>query len=170
VLQHAPLYALHEWAGSFDAALLGLTPAERALLNDDRVGRVLERLFHADRGSFLTHLVLGAVHAFDVDLSRTPSSASTCRGTAPSRSPGRRIIIPGASTLTCRISMPPSSCTSTESQPQSPPAFPGVAGVSSRSTSQQSLHTRKTRRRCETTSSAAESTSRLSYLIPVDSV
>jgi len=70
VLQHAPLYALGEWARSFDAALLGLTPAERALLNDDRVGRALEHLFHADRGSLLTRLVLDAVRAFEVDLAQ----------------------------------------------------------------------------------------------------
>jgi len=76
VLQHAPLYALGEWARSFDAALLGLTPAERALLNDDRVGRALERLFHADRGSFLTRLVLDAVRAFEVDLSQFHNDSS----------------------------------------------------------------------------------------------
>jgi transposase len=77
VLQHAPLYALHEWAGSFDAALLGLTPAERALLNDDRVGRALERLFHADRASLLTRLVLDAVRAFEVDLTQFHNDSTT---------------------------------------------------------------------------------------------
>ena len=76
VLQHAPLYALHEWARSFDAGLLGLSPAERALLNDDRVGRALERLFHADRGSLLTRLVLGAVRAFEVDLTQLHNDSS----------------------------------------------------------------------------------------------
>jgi transposase len=77
VLQHAPLYALGEWARGFDAGLLGLTPAERALLNDDRVGRALERLFHADRGSLLTRLVLDAVHAFDVDLTQFHNDSTT---------------------------------------------------------------------------------------------
>ena len=76
VLQHAPLYAVGEWARGFDAALLGLTPAERALLNDDRVGRALEQLFHADRGSLLTRLVLDTVRAFDVDLTQLHNDSS----------------------------------------------------------------------------------------------
>ncbi len=77
ILQHAPLYALQAWAAGLDASSLGLTPRERALLNDDRVGRALDRLHHADRGSLLTHLVLSAVRTFDVDLEQFHNDSTT---------------------------------------------------------------------------------------------
>ena len=48
-LDHAPLYALFEWARTLDADLLGLSAPEVPLLNDDRVGRALGSLFDADR-------------------------------------------------------------------------------------------------------------------------
>jgi hypothetical protein len=60
VMQHAPLYSLQAWAGAFDARPLGLTRVERSHVNDDRVGRALERRFHADRDSLLTRLSCGS--------------------------------------------------------------------------------------------------------------
>ena len=62
-----PLYGLSEWATRFDPGLLGLAPGEVAALNDDRVGRALERLFDADRASLLTELLLGVVAEFGID-------------------------------------------------------------------------------------------------------
>ncbi len=59
VLQaRTPVYALQEWAAPFDPAQLGLAAHEMALLNDDRVGRALDRLFDADRASLLTEVVV----------------------------------------------------------------------------------------------------------------
>lgn len=49
LLGRAPVYALEQWAASLDPALLRLDPSQIALLNDDRVGRSLDRLFRADR-------------------------------------------------------------------------------------------------------------------------
>ncbi len=49
-----PVYALGEWAAPYDPRLLGLGTDEAGLLNDDRVGRMLARLFDADRASLLT--------------------------------------------------------------------------------------------------------------------
>lgn len=56
VIGREPVYALGEWAAPFDPALLGLADDEAGLLNDDRVGRTLARLFDADRASMLTRL------------------------------------------------------------------------------------------------------------------
>jgi hypothetical protein len=82
VMQHAPRYSLQAWAGGFDAGLLGLTAVERSLKSDDRVGRALEHLFHSDRGSLLTRLVLNAVRAYKIDLSQlhNDSTAITFTG------------------------------------------------------------------------------------------
>jgi Domain of unknown function (DUF4277) len=81
-LAHEPVYALGRWAGPFDPGPLGLADGEVGLLNDDRVGRMLARLFDADRASLLTRLVLDAVERFGVDCSQlhTDSTSVTVTG------------------------------------------------------------------------------------------
>ena len=58
VAGHRPVYALGEWAGPYDPAVLGLAPGQAQLLNDDRVARTLDRLFDCDRASLITQTVL----------------------------------------------------------------------------------------------------------------
>lgn len=65
-----PLYGLGEWAARFDPAALGLASGEVALLNDDRVGRALERLFDADRASLLTELLVGVITQRPLQMNR----------------------------------------------------------------------------------------------------
>jgi transposase len=61
-----PLYELNEWAAERDPALLGLHPGQQQLLNDDRLGRALDRLFQADRARLQTELVLNAIRRFEI--------------------------------------------------------------------------------------------------------
>ena len=68
VLAHVPLYSLGEWARAGVPALMGLEPEQLRLLNDDRVGRALDRLFDADRQALLTDLVVFMVREFEVSL------------------------------------------------------------------------------------------------------
>jgi hypothetical protein len=63
-----PLYTHTEWATRAEPALNGLEECQAGLLNDDRVGRALDRLSNADRASLLTQLVLGAIREFRIDL------------------------------------------------------------------------------------------------------
>jgi hypothetical protein len=86
IVCHRPLYALGEWAAPHDPAVLGLAPGEAALLNDDRVGRVLERLFDADRASLLTEVVIGAVRAFRIDCSQLHNDSTSISFTGAYRS------------------------------------------------------------------------------------
>jgi hypothetical protein len=69
LLGRSPLYALGEWALPFDPALLAISTTDVATLNDDGVGRALERLFDADRSSLLTELMLKVISEFAVDTS-----------------------------------------------------------------------------------------------------
>ncbi len=77
IVSHRPLYALAEWAAGYDAGLLGLTGGDVAALNDDRVGRMLDRLFDADRASVITEVVLNAVREFAIDLTQLHNDSTT---------------------------------------------------------------------------------------------
>jgi transposase len=77
IVDHEPVYALAEWAAPFDPALLGLEPGDVGLLNDDRVGRSLDRLFDSDRASLLTEVVLRAVRAFGIDCSELHNDSTS---------------------------------------------------------------------------------------------
>jgi len=76
-LEREPLYGLAEWADGFESRLVGLAPGEAVLLNDDRVGRALEQLFDADRGSLLTELALHVISAFGVDCSQLHNDSTS---------------------------------------------------------------------------------------------
>jgi len=72
-----PVYSHAEWASRVEPALLGLAEGEAARLNDDRVGRALDRLFDADRAAIMTEVVLRAVHDFEIDLDRLHNDSTT---------------------------------------------------------------------------------------------
>jgi hypothetical protein len=74
---HRPLYALGEWAAAYDPAPLGLAGGQAGLLNDDRAGRMLDRLFLADRGSLLTELMTGVITEFGIDCSRLHNDSTS---------------------------------------------------------------------------------------------
>jgi len=65
-----PLYGVPEWVGSFDPAQLDLEPELVRLVNDDRLGRALDRLFAADPRSLTTRVVVHMVEAFGIELKR----------------------------------------------------------------------------------------------------
>lgn len=76
-VDHRPVYALGEWAQPFDPVLLGLGADDAGALNDDRVGRMLDRLFDADRASLITQVVLSAVREFAVELDQLHNDSTT---------------------------------------------------------------------------------------------
>jgi transposase len=76
-VEREPLYGLAGWASAFEPGLLGLTAGESGLLNDDRVGRALDQLFDADRGSLLCGLVLHAIREFKIDTSQLHNDSTS---------------------------------------------------------------------------------------------
>ena len=76
-IEHRPLYAIGEWAANYAPELLGLGDSELDLLNDDRVGRTLTRLFDANRASLLTSVVLSMVRAFEIDCSQLHNDSTS---------------------------------------------------------------------------------------------
>ena len=72
-----PIYTHTEWATRAEPGLIGLAPGQASFLNDDRVGRALDRLFDADRAALLTELVLGAIRGFAIELDQLHNDSTT---------------------------------------------------------------------------------------------
>jgi transposase len=85
ILCRNPLYSVIEWASLFRPSLLGCSPAQLSQLNDDRIGRALDRLFDADRNAMLTEFVLHMIKEFGVPLQQlhNDSTSLTLHGEYP---------------------------------------------------------------------------------------
>ncbi len=84
-----PLYAVPQWAQQLEPKLLDLQSNQVQLINDDRLGRTLDKLFKSDRKSMLTRLMLHMVQEFDIDLRHlhNDSTSLTFSGEYRSQSP-----------------------------------------------------------------------------------
>ena len=78
LLCREPLYGVARWAGGFRPDLFGMGEHDARLLNDDRIGRALDRLFQTERTSTLmTAIVTKAVREFSIDLDRVHNDTTT---------------------------------------------------------------------------------------------
>ena len=68
LLCREPLYGMGEWAARHAPDLLGVSAEEVKRLNDDRMGRCLDRLFLADVPSLALAVATQVVREFDVSL------------------------------------------------------------------------------------------------------
>jgi transposase len=77
LIPREPIYGVGEWAARHVPEELGLTAAEVRLLNDDRVGRALDRLFAADVPSLVLAVAAHAVKEFGVSLDELHNDSTT---------------------------------------------------------------------------------------------
>src|SRR3954449_4614186 len=77
LVSREPLYGVGEWAARHVPGLLGLTPEQLPALNDDRVGRCLDRLFDADIPSLTLAVVTNAVREYGVALDELHNDSTT---------------------------------------------------------------------------------------------
>jgi transposase len=77
LLSREPLYGIGEWAARFDPNALGFTDAQLPSLNDDRVGRCLDRLFQSDITSMVLALTTHVIQEFQVDLDELHNDSTT---------------------------------------------------------------------------------------------
>jgi len=77
LLSREPIYGLGEWAARHAPDLLGLTEKEVDLLNDDRVGRALDKLFAADVPSLVLSVATHAVKEFGLCLDELHNDSTT---------------------------------------------------------------------------------------------
>ncbi len=76
-LSRHPLYGVPEWTWQFDPELLELQANQVRLINDDRLGRTLDKLFVADRRTMVTRLVIHMVEEFGIDLKRLHNDSTS---------------------------------------------------------------------------------------------
>jgi transposase len=77
LLSREPIYGVGEWAARYAPDLLGLTESEVALLNDDRVGRALDKLFAADVPSLVLGVATHVVKEFGLRLDELHNDSTT---------------------------------------------------------------------------------------------
>ncbi len=95
LMSREPIYGVGEWASRHAPELLGLTEKQVGYLNDDRLGRCLDRLFDTMGPKLLLAVVRHVIEEFDVRLDelhndstslsfygayREASEEKTCRG------------------------------------------------------------------------------------------
>ena len=77
LVSREPLYGIAEWAARYDTRWLGLSDDHLPALNDDRVGRALDRLFDADFAALTLDVAARAVREFDVTLDELHNDSTT---------------------------------------------------------------------------------------------
>ncbi len=79
LMSREPLYGIGQWAAAFVPELLDLRDEQLKSLNDDRIGRALDRLFDADFPALLMDVTRHVVREFDLDLSELHNDSTTVR-------------------------------------------------------------------------------------------
>jgi transposase len=77
LVSRAPIYGIGEWAARHAADVLGLVPMEIERLNDDGVGRALDRLFVADVPALVLAVATHVVREFGVSLDELHNDSTT---------------------------------------------------------------------------------------------
>jgi transposase len=77
LISREPLYGIGEWAARHEPELLGLSETQLSALNDDRIGRALDRLFDANIPALALKVAAHAVREFDVSLDQLHNDSTT---------------------------------------------------------------------------------------------
>ena len=77
ILEREPVYGIAEWSSQFDPSLFGLSPDLAKRINDDRIGRSLDLLYDADRGSMLTELAVRSIRDFHIKMDEFHNDSTT---------------------------------------------------------------------------------------------
>jgi transposase len=82
-----PLYELQQWVESLDFRCINNEGYENVEFNDDRFGRVLNKLYMVDRASLMTELVVFFVKEFDIAVEQLSNDSTSIK--AFGRYPGK---------------------------------------------------------------------------------
>jgi transposase len=77
LISREPLYGIGEWAARFAPEALGFADSQLPSLNDDRIGRCLDRLFQSDITSMILALTSHVVQEFQIDMDELHNDSTT---------------------------------------------------------------------------------------------
>ncbi len=77
LMSRDPIYGLGEWAQRYAPDLLGLAGGQLRYLNDDRVGRCLDRLFESNEAELVMSVVRHVIQEFDLSLEELHNDSTT---------------------------------------------------------------------------------------------
>jgi transposase len=92
IVEREAIYRQQETVKTFAAGMFGLEPEEIEGLNDDRVGRALDELFDADRGTLLTQVVVTMGRRLGVRFDELHNDSTTIRFTGQYRAARGRCL------------------------------------------------------------------------------
>jgi len=74
-----PLYELEQWVNKMDPRLFKNVHFGDGSFNDDRFGRALDKLYHADRASLMTEIVIKTINVFDIKLEQFHNDSTSVK-------------------------------------------------------------------------------------------
>lgn len=74
-----PLYELEEWVTKMNPGMFGYTSFEKGVFNDDRFARALDKLYHVDRASLMTEIVVNTVKTINLKLDQVNNDSTTVK-------------------------------------------------------------------------------------------
>lgn len=79
LISREPIYGIGAWSASFVPELLDLREDQLRSLNDDRVGRALDRLFDAATAEMVLEMTQNVVQEFQLELSELHNDSTTVK-------------------------------------------------------------------------------------------
>jgi len=79
IVEREPIYRQHETVCTFVPESFGLLRMEVDSIGDDRIGRALDHLFDADRGTLLSEIVVKMAKEFSVTFAEVHNDSTTVR-------------------------------------------------------------------------------------------
>jgi transposase len=79
MVEREPIYRQQESVATYAPEAFGLTAETASCVGDDAIGRALDRLFDADRGTILTEVVVSTSQAFDLSLTELHNDSTSIK-------------------------------------------------------------------------------------------
>jgi len=85
IVEREPIYRHQDAIHGFAPELFGISASQAANLKDDQLGRALDALFMADRGTLLTDIVVAATKRFEVRMDQLHNDSTSIKFTGQYR-------------------------------------------------------------------------------------
>ncbi len=79
MVEREPIYRQQETVDSYAPEAFGLSAETASCVGDDAIGRALDRLFDADRGTILTEVVVATSQAFDLSMTELHNDSTSIK-------------------------------------------------------------------------------------------